>query len=119
LIVSLIQLKLQRLLFSNFGMIKFDQFIFFKAPTSTSTPAGGDERIAQLEQENRQLKKGLAKICVCLSLLLLIVAIFVPRYISEMLSCFSLWIFCIVTEDLKSALEKLTLRVDQLEKGIL
>ena len=99
-------------------MIKFDQFIFFKAPTSTSTPAGGDKRIAQLEQENRQLKKGLAKIHVCLSLLLF-VAFFVPRYISEILSCFSLWIFCIVTEDLKSALEKLTLRVDQLEKGIL
>lgn len=49
------------------------------APTSTMASAGGDNRIAQLEEENRELKK--------------------------------------VTEELRSALLKLTLRVDQLEKG--
>lgn len=49
------------------------------APTSTVAPAGGDNRIAQLEEENRELKK--------------------------------------VTEELRTALQKLTLRVDQLEKG--
>lgn len=50
-----------------------------KAPTSTSTPVGGDKRIAQLEEESRQLKE--------------------------------------VTEELRNALQKLTLRVDQLETG--
>ena len=33
-------------------------FLKFKAPSSTSTPVEGDKRIAQLEEENRQLKKG-------------------------------------------------------------
>ncbi|XP_073251776.1 elongation factor 1-delta-like isoform X2 [Porites lutea] len=50
-----------------------------KAPTYASAPASGDARIAQLEEENRQLRK--------------------------------------VTDELKNALEKLTLRVTQLEKG--
>ncbi|CAH3190862.1 unnamed protein product [Porites evermanni] len=49
------------------------------APTYASAPASGDARIAQLEEENRQLRK--------------------------------------VTDELKNALEKLTLRVTQLEKG--
>lgn len=49
------------------------------APSSTPAAAGGDKRIASLEEENRQLKK--------------------------------------VTEELQAALQKLTLRVDQLEKG--
>ncbi|XP_078383639.1 elongation factor 1-delta-like isoform X2 [Oculina patagonica] len=50
-----------------------------KAPSSTQTVAGGDNRVTALEEENRQLKK--------------------------------------VTEELRAALQKLTLRVDQLEKG--
>ncbi|RMX55302.1 hypothetical protein pdam_00017797 [Pocillopora damicornis] len=49
------------------------------ALTSTTASAGGNNRIAQLEEENRELKK--------------------------------------VSEELKTALQKLTLRVDQLEKG--
>mmetsp|Transcript_22380 Transcript_22380/g.36669 ORF Transcript_22380/g.36669 Transcript_22380/m.36669 type:complete len:270 (-) Transcript_22380:66-875(-) len=49
------------------------------APTYVSAPASGDARIAQLEEENRQLRK--------------------------------------VTDELKNALAKLTLRVTQLEKG--
>ncbi|XP_027039128.1 elongation factor 1-beta-like [Pocillopora damicornis] len=85
------------------------------ALTSTTASAGGNNRIAQLEEENRELKKGI--IVIIIQTLQEEMKVFMagpPPSPSNF--CTHLY-FSTVSEELKTALQKLTLRVDQLEKG--